>query len=32
MAWVVSWGDEGSSWWEVNRVPTFIKIGIINNE
>ena len=25
MARVVSWGDEGSSWWEVNRVPDFYK-------
>ena len=23
--WIVSWGDEGSSWWEVNRVPEFYK-------
>lgn len=23
--WIVSWGDEGSSWWEVNRVPNFYK-------
>lgn len=23
--WIVSWGDEGSSWWEVNRVPDFYK-------
>ena len=22
---MVSWGDEGSSWWEVNRVPEFYK-------
>lgn len=23
--WIVSWGDEGGSWWEVNRVPDFYK-------
>lgn len=23
--WLVSYGDEGSSWWEVNRVPEFYK-------
>lgn len=23
--WIVSWRDEGSSWWEVNRVPDFYK-------
>lgn len=23
--WIVSWGDEGSSWWQVNRVPDFYK-------
>ena len=23
--WVVSRGDEGGSWWEVNRVPEFYK-------
>lgn len=23
--WIVSYGDEGSSWWEVNRVPDFYK-------
>lgn len=23
--WVVSCGDEGGSWWEVNRVPYFYK-------
>lgn len=23
--WIVSRGDEGSSWWEVNRVPEFYK-------
>ena len=23
--WIESWGDEGSSWWEVNRVPEFYK-------
>lgn len=23
--WIVSCGDEGSSWWGVNRVPEFYK-------
>lgn len=23
--WLVSYGDECSSWWEVNRVPEFYK-------
>lgn len=23
--WIVSYGDEGASWWEVNRVPEFYK-------
>ena len=23
--WIVSWGDEGSFWWEINRVPEFYK-------
>ena len=23
--WIVSSGDEGGSWWEVNRVPEFYK-------
>ena len=23
--WIVSRGDEGSSWWELNRVPEFYK-------
>ena len=23
--WIVSRGDEGGSWWEVNRVPEFYK-------
>ena len=23
--WIVSRGDEGGSWWEVNRVPDFYK-------
>ena len=30
--WIVSWGDEGSSWWEVNRVPDFYKNKRISNE
>lgn len=24
--WIVSRGDEGGSWWEVNRVPEFYKV------
>lgn len=23
--WIVSCGDEGGSWWEVNRIPKFYK-------
>lgn len=23
--WIVSYGDEGGSWWEVHRVPDFYK-------
>lgn len=23
--WIVSYGDEDDSWWEVNRVPDFYK-------
>lgn len=23
--WIVSWGNEDGSWWEVNRVPEFYK-------
>lgn len=30
--WIVSWGDECSSWWQVNRVPDFYKIRRISNE
>lgn len=30
--WIVSWGDEGSSWWEVNRVPEFYKNQFKNRE
>lgn len=30
--WIVSWGDECSSWWKVNRVPDFYKIRRIRNE
>lgn len=26
--WIVSYGDEGMSWWEVNRVPEFYKINL----
>ena len=28
--WIVSCGDEGSSWWEVNRVPDFYKRKALN--
>ena len=28
--WIVSCGDEGSSWWEVNRVPNFYKRKALN--
>lgn len=28
--WIVSRGDEWSSWWEVNRVPDFYKRKIVN--
>lgn len=30
--WIVSWGDECSSWWQVNNVPDFYKIRRIRNE
>ena len=30
--WIVSWGDEGSSWWEVNRVPDFYKNKLKDSE
>ena len=30
--WIVSCGDECSSWWQVNRVPEFYKIRRISNE
>lgn len=30
--WIESWGDECSSWWQVNRVPDFYKIRRIRNE
>lgn len=30
--WIVSCGDEGSSWWEVNRVPEFYKGKEVNYE
>ena len=23
--WIVSRGDEGSSWWKINRIPDFYK-------
>lgn len=28
--WIVSYGDEGDSWWEVNRVPDFYKRKTLN--
>ena len=28
--WIVSRGDEGMSWWEVNRVPDFYKRKTLN--
>ena len=28
--WIVSCGDEGGSWWEVNRVPDFYKRKTLN--
>lgn len=28
--WIVSRGDEGGSWWEVNRVPDFYKRKALN--
>lgn len=28
--WIVSCGDEGGSWWEVNRVPEFYKRKTLN--
>lgn len=28
--WIVSYGDEGGSWWEVNRVPDFYKRKALN--
>ena len=28
--WIVSRGDEGGSWWEVNRVPEFYKQKALN--
>ena len=28
--WIVSRGDEGGSWWEVNRVPDFYKRKVLN--
>ncbi len=30
--WIESWGDECSSWWQVNRVPKFYKNRWINGE
>ena len=30
--WIKSRGDEGDSWWEVNRVPEFYKDRRINNK
>lgn len=28
--WIVSYGDEGGSWWEVHRVPDFYKRKALN--
>lgn len=28
--WIVSYGDEGGSWWEVNKVPDFYKRKALN--
>lgn len=28
--WIVSYGNEGDSWWEVNRVPDFYKRKALN--
>lgn len=28
--WIVSRGDEGGSWWEVNRVPDFYRRKTLN--
>ena len=28
--WIVSRGDEGGSWWEINRVPEFYKRKALN--
>lgn len=28
--WIVSYGDEGGSWWEVHRVPEFYKKSVKN--
>lgn len=28
--WIVSYGDEGSSWWEIHRVPDFYKRKALN--
>lgn len=30
--WIVSWGDEDGSWWEVNRVPEFYKNQLKHQE
>lgn len=30
--WIVSRGDEGGSWWEVNRVPEFYKNKLKDSE
>lgn len=30
--WIVSRGDEGGSWWEVNRVPDFYKNKLKDSE
>ena len=30
--WIVSRGDEGGSWWEINRVPEFYKNKLKESE
>lgn len=30
--WIVSYGDEGGSWWEVNKVPDFYKTNLNSQE
>ena len=30
--WIVSYGDEDDSWWEVNRIPDFYKNKLKESE